>query len=99
MGCASRVTPGSPHNDSLSTVLPIETSPPGIHTMCSGAGAGGGVLFETVGANAEPGSACSLAGLDEAEAEPSGERNRMKAPMPAAIATAANIHHIPLGRE
>src|SRR5436190_7755466 len=53
MGSASRVTPGRPHNDSLAASLPIENSPPGIHTIPSGAGAGAAGLFGTVGANGE----------------------------------------------
>jgi hypothetical protein len=43
--------PGSPHSDSLSTVLPIENSPPGIHTIPAGTGPGAVKDFETVGAN------------------------------------------------
>src|SRR5436309_13176384 len=53
MGSASRVTPGRPHNDSLAASLPIENSPPGIHAMPSGAGAGAGVLLGLVGANGD----------------------------------------------
>jgi len=36
------------------TLQPIENSPPGIHTMPSGAFVGGGVLLGIVGAKADP---------------------------------------------
>ncbi len=36
---------------SCGSCAPIENSPPGIHTMPSGAGPGGGFLFSTVGRN------------------------------------------------
>jgi hypothetical protein len=42
------------------SAAPIENSPPGIHTMPRGAGAGAGRVFGTVGANAAPGLAREL---------------------------------------
>jgi len=39
--------------DSLSTGLPIENSPPGIHTIPAGTVPGAGVEFGTVGAKAD----------------------------------------------
>src|ERR1044072_6175258 len=43
--------PGSPHSDSLSIVLAIENSPPGIQTIPARTGPGAVKDFETVGAN------------------------------------------------
>src|SRR5215813_354059 len=50
MGEASRVMPGMLQSDSLSTGLPIENSPPGIHTIPCGAAPGAGPALEMVGA-------------------------------------------------
>src|ERR1035441_3944716 len=61
MGCASRVTPGKPQSDSPDSSLPIANSPPGIHTMPSGAGLGAGVLFGMVGPKAELAAAAASA--------------------------------------
>ena len=64
-GSASRVTPGSAHSASLSTVLPIENSPPGIHTIPAGAGPGAAAVFAIVGVKAGD----AVAELDDEEDE------------------------------
>src|SRR5882724_7687491 len=56
MGCAYRVMPGKPHMASLSIVLPIENSPPGIQTIPVGATPGAELLFSIVGRNEDGGS-------------------------------------------
>src|SRR5262245_295667 len=53
MGRASPIASGPPHIEPRGSSLPIENSPPGIHTMPSGAGVGGGAWFGIVAANAE----------------------------------------------
>ena len=75
MGTASRVTPGRLHNDSLAASLPIENSPPGIHTMPSGFGFGAGILLETVGAKGELPVAPPFVWLAEVVADSGAERN------------------------
>src|SRR5215471_828705 len=53
MGDASRVMPGISQRDSLSTALPIENSPPGIHTIPGGAGTGAEFVLGIVGSNVD----------------------------------------------
>src|SRR6185436_12071105 len=84
MGNASRVTPGRLHNDSLAASLPIENSPPGIHTMPCGAGAGAGVLFGTVGAKGELAEVAPFSfALAVAAESAGGDRNTANAIIPA----------------
>src|SRR4051812_20142763 len=61
MGRASSVRPCTSHIPSLDAVAPMENSPPGIHTIPSGAGPGGGPLLGTVGANAASRSGAATA--------------------------------------
>src|SRR5580765_7133156 len=91
MGSASRVTPGRPHSDSLAASLPIENSPPGIHTMPGTAGVGTGVLLEIVGAKGEAAPACSLFCMAKAAREARDERYLTKAPTPTTTINAATI--------
>src|SRR6266568_6774717 len=99
MGSASRVTPGRPHNDSLATSLPIENSPPGIHTIPSGAGVGAGPLFGMVGAKGDAAAVCSLFRLAEGDSEGGDEPDLTNAKTPAAATIAPTLHHIALDRE
>lgn len=52
IGAASIATPDRSQSDSQVLSLPIEYSPPGIHTMPSGAGVGAAVLLGMVGSKA-----------------------------------------------
>src|SRR5437667_1016927 len=99
MGSASRVTPGRPHNDSPVASLPIENSPPGIHTIPSGAGAGAGLLFGMVGAKGDAAAVSSLFRLAEGDSEGGDEPDLTNAKTPAAETIAPTLHHIVLDRE
>src|SRR6185436_8767969 len=96
MGSASRVIPGRPHNDSLAASLPIENSPPGIHTMPAGAGAGAGVVLGIVGAKGDDGAASLPPCPAGAEG---GERYLTRATPPARTATAMMTQRSGPGRE
>src|SRR5258708_28973772 len=99
MGTASRVTPGRPHNDSLEASLPIENSPPGIHTMPSGSGVVGRVLLGTVGPKVESAAgSLSLIWLPAVEDEAGDGRYLTKATTPATAARVTSTHRLALGR-
>src|SRR6266581_4293655 len=100
MGSASRVTPGRPHNDSLAASLPIENSPPGIHTMPFGAGVGAGVLFGTVGSNGDGVAAESLPMAASGATTPTeASRNFTTTTVPTITAPARSSHQSLLDRE
>ena len=70
---------------SSGSCAPIENSPPGIHTMPSGAGPGGGCLFSTVGRNPADGATSTGDGVDRVSV-----KARIAAPAIATAATHAN---------
>src|SRR6266446_6408598 len=96
MGCASRVTPGKPQIASPVSSLPIENSPPGIHTMPSGLEPGAGVLLGMVGAKDE---ASALCGVPELETGTGVGRDLTNATTPATTNAAAISRHIAVDRE
>src|ERR1700690_2177747 len=70
MGSASATVAGEQQEAPLHLPsLPMENSPPGIHTMPSGAGPVAGVLFGTVGAKADTTAAGGLVALSSAKAD------------------------------
>src|SRR6266705_1776279 len=99
MGCASRVTPARLQIASPVSSLPIENSPPGIHTMPSGLAPGAGVLLGMVGAKSEAAAASCFCSLSEVEAETDDERDLTNTTTPATTTAAAISHRIAVDRE
>jgi hypothetical protein len=96
MGSASRVTPGRLHNDSLAASLPIENSPPGIHTIPSGARVGADVLFGTVGAKGELAAAALFSFASAVATGSAGRgRNMVSATSPATTTVLVASQRIP----
>ena len=72
------------------TTQPIENSPPGIHTMPSGAGPRAGVLFGTVGAKGDAAGADGSAAVTPASADREGAKARQAA-TPARVPASAAV--------